>query len=1366
MTGNPGILSEVFQSGPVTALLIIGDTVLAGIGPYIHIYDLSTSQLLQYSQVLDYNNIHGIQKDYSTSSTSTTTGCLLCAYGEKRINIVTYSDQKITKKHQSRLFQDWIWDVRWLAQTAHCPDRFIAATLGHNVIVLWNSTTDHLLKHVRCQEQCILYSAHFIGVSWDQLLVASGTVFNQVVVWSPVVNTTVDQWGQTVSKPLHYFTGHEGVIFSIDYDPKRQLLCSVSDDRSIRIWKLVFPKKRRHGNVLPKDWRQATGCLVHVLYGHLARVWTARLMESGVISIGEDASCCVWDEEGQIVQKFKGHKGKSIWSLAVNEKETIAVTGGGDCSIRVWNIGNTENSQNYSQTLLKLDNNDSSDMVDFPRSVSFLNFETVLVHANSGYLFLYCLLHHQWRNIGGGVMFHSYSCLAVSRDTQSVAMANLHGYLGLIHLPEGNPSTTHGCHCDTQFVTPEPQQVSEAGKVYSLHWLSSSKILVSEHGGTLSLWKITPSTTQHSTTQPDTTSESPTKQQVATQLSLQKLQQFFLPPCKHRWVTASCFLPGHRMVCGDRSGALYVYCLGPSKGEVTSPEQKFPRLHGKAGVTHVCYHDNYVYTTGRDGHYRQYTVSKYGQLQMVNCHKLSKGFDWFEKLVPAEDLLLYGFHSVNFVIWNCEKSEKLLEIPCGGGHRSWGCILKDQQVHFVYIKVQDIAVCRASLQPALILKECQHGRQILDIKHIASPAMPRSLAVSHHLVVTCSEDTSLQLVHLSHIIQDPKKSPHTNPTTSMKVLATLQAHISSVRCLAVLPSIGSPMHPLITNADAYLVISGGGRAQMSVWRLLVVRPGKDVVKQEGPRRETTASSMTDNCIHEHLFSQFLIKRPEKLWKSEDVTSEPEMRILNLTAFPAHHVDPDMEEGLVFVAAACSDGFIRLFCFDERQDNRNCEPLQLVWKRRCHGGSCILQVTHIIHRYKGGESGDGVRGCDSVGGGGVRGCDSGGGGVRGCDSGSGGVRGCDSGGGGVRGCDSGGGGIKGCDSGCCHDNGEGCGGGDDVSVIIISAATDGQLVFWDITAICLDFLWEEPPPPFSDPDIASSTNPSTISSTPTLLGLVPDLTSSAITPSPLYTPLEPVSETYGVSCLDPDLCDGVGGGGGGGGGGGDGGGGGGGGYDGGIGSRSGRGGGGRVGSSAGGRTGRGVCSSSGGAAGSSFGIRVSSGISGGSSRVSSGISAGSGSSRSGDEGGGKRCLLHKVFAHQSGINSLHLLQLPDSSYLLVSGGDDNALHFMKFHVCQGEDKPSIVCTSSASNFNAHAAQITGVWFVSCNLVVSTSVDQRVCVWRVNFDKKDAEIWHIISHFVTVADISNIHAWQHQNCTFIAVCGTGMSLLTLQ
>ena len=63
-----------------------------------------------------------------------------------------------------------------------------------------------------------------------------------------------------------------------------------------------------------------------MLYGHTARVWDGRMLGNGVVSIGEDATCRVWDSRGQCVRVVEGHRGRSIWSMAVDEDSGLVVS--------------------------------------------------------------------------------------------------------------------------------------------------------------------------------------------------------------------------------------------------------------------------------------------------------------------------------------------------------------------------------------------------------------------------------------------------------------------------------------------------------------------------------------------------------------------------------------------------------------------------------------------------------------------------------------------------------------------------------------------------------------------------------------------------------------------------------------------------------------------------------------------------------------------------------------------------------------------------------------------------------------------------------------------------------------------------------
>ena len=95
----------------------------------------------------------------------------------------------------------------------------------------------------------VLYSAKFFGYSYSSLIVASGTVFTQILIWDPLENrmvtkkktdTTDDDGIDNTCVDVKYrLEGHKGVLFHIDWDIYGDQLISVSDDRTLRCWELT-----------------------------------------------------------------------------------------------------------------------------------------------------------------------------------------------------------------------------------------------------------------------------------------------------------------------------------------------------------------------------------------------------------------------------------------------------------------------------------------------------------------------------------------------------------------------------------------------------------------------------------------------------------------------------------------------------------------------------------------------------------------------------------------------------------------------------------------------------------------------------------------------------------------------------------------------------------------------------------------------------------------------------------------------------------------------------------------------------------------------------------------------------------------------
>ena len=184
---------------------------------------------------------------------------LLVVFGSKSLIMIKYSQTNDSRLPNLEiidrfLFNDWIRDVAVL-ETSETAVRQVAILFSHNFVQLWDLEEMKLISSVQSEERCMLYSGKLVGGSWKSLTVASGTIFNQGLLWNP---TALNEKGDAIVQSR--LIGHEGVLFGIEFSPKQSQIATLSDDRTIRIWNTESPSMNSP----------------IVLKGHLGRVWKAR----------------------------------------------------------------------------------------------------------------------------------------------------------------------------------------------------------------------------------------------------------------------------------------------------------------------------------------------------------------------------------------------------------------------------------------------------------------------------------------------------------------------------------------------------------------------------------------------------------------------------------------------------------------------------------------------------------------------------------------------------------------------------------------------------------------------------------------------------------------------------------------------------------------------------------------------------------------------------------------------------------------------------------------------------------------------------------------------------------------------------------
>ena len=160
--------------------------------------------------------------------------------------------------------------------------------------------------------QCLIYSGDLYLENPNSLLVFVGTVFRSALLYK--IDLQIKQ-----ALPSKHLIGHTGVIFSAKIFTAHDLLATISDDRTIRLWSLEGEEKK-------------------VLYGHRARIWSVVVADQILVTSGEDATVRWWDltDDCKCLAVTEGHRGKHIRCLAV-DKDGRVVSGGDDGAVKIYN---------------------------------------------------------------------------------------------------------------------------------------------------------------------------------------------------------------------------------------------------------------------------------------------------------------------------------------------------------------------------------------------------------------------------------------------------------------------------------------------------------------------------------------------------------------------------------------------------------------------------------------------------------------------------------------------------------------------------------------------------------------------------------------------------------------------------------------------------------------------------------------------------------------------------------------------------------------------------------------------------------------------------------------------------------------------
>ena len=307
--------------------------LLSGEGQFLKIIDHETKEVLKSWKVFDEQTIHGIichpyNQDHDTASSWVT----LLVWGGRCISAIevklSHGSKTTDKVHMNALLDpvdtgDWILDACFInPNTDGSPGALTSIwaylvnahnsvlMLQVNPLVTLGESVKSVTKPVASGPPSMLYSAHISSTNAGCVLIAAGTFFGEVILWSFIP----ESYDVSQSVLHHTFRGHQGSVFGVQIseipgdDDSQRLLASCSDDRTIRIWDISnLSSFLKAGEVNPD---LEVGLLVEtsevdsvysiaVAMGHASRIWGLRFLGKkegywGLISYGEDATTQTW----------------------------------------------------------------------------------------------------------------------------------------------------------------------------------------------------------------------------------------------------------------------------------------------------------------------------------------------------------------------------------------------------------------------------------------------------------------------------------------------------------------------------------------------------------------------------------------------------------------------------------------------------------------------------------------------------------------------------------------------------------------------------------------------------------------------------------------------------------------------------------------------------------------------------------------------------------------------------------------------------------------------------------------------------------------------------------------------------------------
>ncbi|KAI1812969.1 WD40 repeat-like protein [Poronia punctata] len=947
---KPGRLRRDYVLSPITALAFLGNEkkkkkyLLAAEDTDIKIYDLATNELCGCVRVFDAQSIHGIVvDDDEQGEKQQQQQQRILVWGGNVVKVLDGGDvlnvRDVDVDVPETVAPDWIFDARFLPSgsgSGSGEGRGFVLLTAHNEVIQGEVGR---LGRVSSPSRPILYSGSLSFSPDGDVLVAAGTVFGEIVVWRCELCS-----GKC--EVLFVFSGHEGSIFGVDISSEMRLgssgevvrlLASCSDDRTIRIWDITERSSGDGREIQISDARQtgfgdsivgsvgrvddddsssSSRRCVAMAMGHVSRIWRVEIRsqkeeEGGVdvYSFGEDATMQRWElkldglahGDGELAaelvhrETFSNHSGKQIWSHAMisTSDGLLIATGGGDGKIALVRNDATRPSEGNSSARPRaiqeesvapdtlIETCQSQDGIgahlipsfkhangkEMFQSFAFLSHDRLILTTRSGRVFVGIFENTiTWTELSIPddirKAIQSYTILRCSRTVPLAFIGATNGDVFLYNEAAGD-TLDHSSRSDGD---------SEAKYV---------QLLITVFGSNKAeIVGFYPD--RHTST---TTTTTTTKEQIVEVT----LPEDFI-------VTTAAWCYGH-LVLGSRNGSIVFLNKQTSEPAFTTQVTVGDKITSILPLPRRTKKNPYFVTTSRDGRYRIYEILSGDGIRLVHETKPPFGplieSSWLSDSCSDNDLILCGFRSRFFVVWNATRQEEMAAFDCGGGHRVYDYTkLPDnpEGVRFACTKASQMKVYSQTRLPHTPLKTGGHGREIRAVA--ASP--------STKYVATGAEDTMIRIWQEEDGEKDGRR-----------------------RCVHALERHNTGIQKLKWCGDEYL-FSSGGNEEFFAWRVTAIH--------DEDTSSSSSSSSPPGIVCEGVFT----------YRSEvgDLRiMDFDVRKQNHNHNHNHNGNENDDEFFFYITMALSNSTIQSYVYSASKGF-------IPQSRRMYTGACLTQIRHL------------------------------------------------------------------------------------------------------------------------------------------------------------------------------------------------------------------------------------------------------------------------------------------------------------------------------------------------------------------------------------------------------------------------------------